>query len=131
MIFIFFVSFSAAEEKTGIVAKVTTENKGPLKLRTEESQRSRVLTEIPNGTCILVVEEGETWCRVIYQEQIGYCKTEFLVLLRDADPSLLEYRVLKNGDKGEDVLALMEHIQEEVFRQSGIRLEPEVKIIRG
>ena len=37
----------------------------------------------------------------------------------------------RGGAAFDDVLRLMEHIQAEVFRQSGIQLEPEVKIIRG
>ena len=115
-------SFSEAEEKAGIVAKVTTANKGPLKLRTEASQRSRVLDEIPNGTCVLVVEEGEIWCRLVYQGQEGYCMTEFLILLRGADPSMLEYRVLKNGDKGEDVLALKKRLKELGYLRSAAKL---------
>lgn len=73
ILMIMLVSFSAAKEKTVVIAKITTENKGPLKLRSEASQKSRVLAEIPNGTCILVTEEGETWCRLIYQDQEGYC----------------------------------------------------------
>ena len=39
--------------------------------------------------------------------------------------------VNRGGASFDDVLKLMEHIEEEVFRRSGIRLEPEVKIIRG
>ena len=39
--------------------------------------------------------------------------------------------VNRGGATCEDVLRLMEHIQEEVFRRSGIRLEPEVKIVKG
>ncbi len=115
-------SFSEAEEKAGIVSKVTTANKGPLRLRTEESQKSRVLDEIPNGACVLVTEEGESWCRLIYQEQEGYCMTEFLTLLREADPSMLEYRVLKNGDKGEDVLALKKRLKELGYLRSAAQL---------
>lgn len=123
ILFIMLAPFSEAEEKPGIVAKVTTANRGPLKLRAEESQKSRVLTEIPNGTCILVEREGETWCRVNYQDQEGYCKTEFLIFLRDADPSmLLEYRVLKNGDKGEDVLALKKRMKELGYLRSTAQL---------
>ena len=38
--------------------------------------------------------------------------------------------VNRGGATFDDVLRLIEHIQEEVFRQSGIALEPEVKIIR-
>ncbi len=116
------VSFSEAEEKTGIVAKITTANKGPLKLRSEASQKSRVLAEIPNGTCILVAEAGETWCRMVYQGQEGYCMTGFLTLLRGADPSILEYRVLKNGDKGEDVLSLKTRLKELGYLRSAAQL---------
>ena len=48
-----------------------------------------MLTEIPNGACVLVTGEDETWCRVIYQGLEGYCMTEFLRFLREADPSML------------------------------------------
>ena len=122
LVILMLVSFSEAEEKAGIVAKVTTANKGPLKLRTEASQKCRVIDEIPNGTCVLVVEEGESWCRLVYQGQEGYCMTEFLILLRGADPSMLEYRVLKNGDKGEDVLALKRRLKELGYLRSAAQL---------
>ena len=39
--------------------------------------------------------------------------------------------VNRGGASFDDVLRLIEHIQQEVFRASGIALEPEVKIIRG
>ena len=39
--------------------------------------------------------------------------------------------VNRGGAAFDDVVRLIEHIQEEVFRQTGIVLEPEVKIIRG
>ncbi len=102
---------SPAEERTGIAAKVMT-RKGPLKLRMSASEKSRVLDEIPNGTCILVEQEEDAWCCVSYRNQRGYCKTEFLVLYREADLSILDYRVLKKGDRGEDVLALKQRLQE-------------------
>lgn len=122
MMSLLLVSFSLAEEKTGIVAKITTANKGPLKFRTEASRKSHVLTEIPNGTCVLVLEEGETWCRLIFQDQEGYCMSEYLTLLREANPSILEYRVLKNGDKGDDVLALKKRMKELGYLRSAAQL---------
>lgn len=39
--------------------------------------------------------------------------------------------VNRGGASFDDVLRLIEYIQQEVFRRSGITLEPEVKIIRG
>ena len=48
--------------------------------------------------------------------------TEFLILLRGADPSMLEYRVLKNGDKGEDVLALKRRLKDLGYLRSAAQL---------
>ena len=99
-----------APESTGVVAKVTTK-KGPLKLRAKGSEKSRTLAEIPNGTCLLVTEEDETWCKVTWNGRTGYSKTQYLTLLRNADQSILTYRVLREGDKGDDVLALKQRLQ--------------------
>lgn len=112
------ISASSAEGNPGIVAKVTTK-KGPLKMRETANEKGRVLTEIPNGTCILVLQEDEIWCQVSYQDRPGYCKTEFLTLLREADPAMLEFRVLQKGAKGDDVLALKHRLQELGYIRSG------------
>ena len=45
-------------------------------------------------------------------------------------PKHAGFVVNRGGAAFEDVIRLMEHIQETVFRTSGIELEPEVKIIR-
>ena len=37
----------------------------------------------------------------------------------------------KGGASFSDVIGVIEHVQEAVFRQTGIKLEPEIKIIRG
>ena len=117
-----FWSFTVSEEQTGIVAKVCTTNKGPLKLRASDSQRSRVLDEIPNGTCILVTQDDEAWCQVVYGEHEGFCKKEFLMLFPEADLSILNYRLLKNGDRGKDVLALKERLKELGYIRSAAQL---------
>ena len=115
------ISASSAEGNPGIVAKVTTP-KGPLKMRETANEKGRVLTEIPNGTCILVLQEDKIWCQVSYQDQPGYCRTEFLTLLREADPAMLEYRVLQKGAKGDDVLALKQRLQDLGYIRSGSEL---------
>ena len=113
-----YLCVASAEDQPGIVAKVTTK-KGPLKMRESADTKGRVLTEIPNGTCILVLQEDEIWCQVSYQDQPGYCRTEFLTLLREADPAMLEYRVLQKGTKGDDVLALKQRLQDLGYIRSG------------
>ena len=115
------LSLSFAEERVGTVAKVATK-KGPLKMRVSASEKGRVADEIPNGTCILVLQENTDWCQVSYQEKTGYCKTEFLIILRDADPAMLDYRVLQKGDKGDDVVALKQRLQELGYIRTGSEL---------
>ena len=109
------------EKPDGIAAKVTTE-KGALKLRKAAGPKEKVIGEIPNGTCILVCHEGDDWCEVSWNGQTGYCKTEFLVLYREADLSLLDYRVLRDGDKGDDVISLKKRLQELGYIRSGATL---------
>ena len=103
---------ACGEEKAeGFPAKVTTE-KGSLKMRKTADKKGKVIGEIPNGTCILVNSEDGEWCEVSWNNKTGYCMTEFLVMFREADLSLLDYRVLQKGDKGDDVLALKKRLKE-------------------
>ena len=101
--------------------QVTTE-KGALKLRNAAGPKGKVIGEIPNGTCLLVTQEAEDWCEVSWNGQTGYCKTQFLVLYRGADLSLLDYRVLRDGDKGDDVVSLKKRLQELGYIRSGATL---------
>lgn len=114
-------SIAHGQEAPGVVGKVITP-KGPLKLRAKAAMDGRVLTEIPNGACLLVLEEGEAWCRVLWEEKEGYCSAEFLTLLREADLSLLNYRILRQGDQGEDVIALKARLQELGYIRAGSQL---------
>lgn len=115
------LSAGGAEQPDSMAAKVSTE-KGALKLRKTAGPKGKVIDEIPNGTCILVTKEADDWCEVIWNGQTGYCKTEFLILYRGADLSLLDYRVLRDGDKGDDVIALKQRLQELGYIRSGATL---------
>ena len=107
-----FPLFALGEEKSdGFPARVTTE-KGALKMRKTADKKGKVIGEIPNGTCILVTDEANEWCEVSWNGLTGWCRTEFLVLFREADLSLLDYRVLQQGDKGDDVIALKKRLKE-------------------
>ena len=113
---------ACGEEKAqGFPAKVTTE-KGSLKMRKTADKKGKVIGEIPNGTCILVSHEDGEWCEVSWNSKTGYCMTEFLVLFREADLSLLDYRVLQKGDKGDDVLALKKRLKELGYIRSNATL---------
>lgn len=105
----------------GTVAKVTT-GKGPLHMRAKAGTKGAVIQEIPNGTCLLVKEENEDWCLCEWNGKSGYCDTSYLTFLREADLSLLDYRVLRKGDKGEDVVALKQRLQELGYIRNGSSL---------
>ena len=115
------MSAGGEENPDSMAAKVSTE-KGSLKLRKAAGPKERVIGEIPNGTCILVTKEAEDWCEVSWNGLTGYCKTEFLILYRGADLALLDYRVLRDGDKGDDVLTLKKRLQELGYIRSGATL---------
>lgn len=124
LILTFLASVAFAEESLmtgGIVGKVITP-KGSLNMRTKSSDKSKIIAEIPNGTCILVTEEGSNWCQVQWKGSVGYCKKEYLLLLREADPVLLSYRVLSKGDKGKDVLSIKSRLQELGYIRNGTKL---------
>lgn len=112
-----------AEQETekGFVAKVTVP-KGTLRMRAKPSDKSRVLCEIRNGTCLLVLEEGDTWCKVTAEEKTGYCKTSCLIMMREADPALAGYHVLLRGDKNDEVLAVKERLQSLGYFREGATL---------
>ena len=109
------------ESSAGIVAKVTTP-KGPLKLRVKPSPKGRVISSAPNGSCLLVLEENEKWSLCRWEGKTGYCDNSYLTMLREADLSVLNYRVLRQGDRGEDVLALKSRLQELGYIRSGSTL---------
>lgn len=63
-----------------------------LRLRSEPSLDSEVIDQAPYGTSLSVLEEREDWCKVIYHDQVGWMKREFLVDPSKIDPELLETR---------------------------------------
>ncbi len=67
-------TLAAVEDAT---ATVTPEN-GTLNLRAECSETATILFEMPEGDVIEVLMRGETWCKVVYNDQEGYCMTKYL-----------------------------------------------------
>ncbi len=112
---------TAEETDEVTVAKVTTPQ-GPLNMRAKAEKNSTVVGLIPNGTCLLVLKEGERWCLCSWEDTEGYCSTEFLTFLRDADPALTGYRVLRRGMRGEDVLKMKERLRELGYFREGSSL---------
>ena len=51
---------------------------GTLRLREGESVRTKILAELPNGSCVTILDYGEEWCHVIAGGKTGYVMTGFL-----------------------------------------------------
>lgn len=60
-----------------MIAVVTPDN-GTLNLRAECSTTAAVLLEMPEGETVDVLMRGETWCKVVFGDQEGYCMTKYL-----------------------------------------------------
>lgn len=72
-----FCSASAAE--IGTVAADSG-----LRLRSGASSSASTITVVENGAQLVVIEPGETWCKVNYAGTVGYMATEYLPHSTDA-----------------------------------------------
>lgn len=61
----------------GETARVVTPG-GKLNMRKSNSEKSRIVVDVPNKALVEVEEIGETWSRVVYQKKTGYVKTDYL-----------------------------------------------------
>ncbi len=60
-----------------------------LRLRSEPSLEGTILDQAPYSTALSVLEEKEGWSKVLYRDQVGWMKSEFLVDPGRVDSSLL------------------------------------------
>jgi len=52
---------------------------GKLNLRKSASSSAKVLTRIPNGTTLTILERGSRWCKTTFGGETGYVMTSFLI----------------------------------------------------
>ena len=63
---------------SGTWAKVVAQSGGTVNMRKTPSLRGSLITRIPLGTTVEVVEPGEEWCKIKYQNKTGYMMAKFL-----------------------------------------------------
>lgn len=56
-----------------------------LYMRSEPSTSSSAVTCLPRGTVVVVMDDGEDWCKVWYRGQEGYMSSDYLSLSESAD----------------------------------------------
>lgn len=66
-----------------------------LRLRAEPDLDSEIIDQAPYGTVLSVLGEQDGWCKVLYNDQVGWMKSEFLVDPSQIDPSLLNLNQTK------------------------------------
>lgn len=59
-------------------AKVYAESGSTVRMRSEPSASAKVLKQIPIGTFIDIIEEGEEWCKIGCDGTVGYMMTKFI-----------------------------------------------------
>ena len=70
-----------SEEPTKIYIKVTS--KSNLNLRKEPSTTSDVLTSLPNGTKVEIIEELDDWFKVSYKGHTGYVSSKYVKVVEE------------------------------------------------
>ena len=60
-------------------ATIKVPNKGPLNMRVKNSGKSDIITRIPNGSSVEVIEREDEWTKVKYDGKIGYVMTNYLM----------------------------------------------------
>ncbi|HSK67869.1 MAG TPA: peptidoglycan-binding protein, partial [Candidatus Limnocylindria bacterium] len=94
-------------------ATVRTGNSAALNVRERADSGSRLIVRIYNGTVVEVLERGDEWTRIRFQNQEGYVMTRYLRFITPSEtPFLSQYRTLTLGDAGPEVLRLKQRFYE-------------------
>ena len=73
------VLMSLAACAIGESARIVTPG-GPLNMRRNADEKSKLVDTVPNKALVEVVESGETWCKITYKKKTGYVRTEYVKL---------------------------------------------------
>lgn len=65
-------------------ATIKVPGKGPLNMRKEASKQGELLTRIPHGKKVRIIDQEEEWSRIEYDDKVGYVMTSYLVFSDDA-----------------------------------------------
>lgn len=69
------------DDSNYLKAKVTLSTSSTMFLRASASKSANVVTTIPNGATVDVIERGTTWHKVRYNGSTGYCMGKYLTIL--------------------------------------------------
>ena len=64
--------------------KVVTPNGGKLKVRRNPDQKAKLVTTIPNGSSVEILNTENGWCHITFQTLEGYVQEQFIRVLSSA-----------------------------------------------
>lgn len=110
-------AYAAQTIDEGRYAEVAT-TKGTLNMRAEPKENAKILTKLPRGTIVRIVEDLGEWTQILYGERAGYVMTSFLAEIVE-----LPYSLITADSDGEAVLAFkralykLEYLKSEEINQ--------------
>ena len=66
---------------SGSQAKVTAPSGGTVNMRRTPTLKGALITRIPLGTIVNIIQPGEEWCKISYGAKTGYMMAQFLEIL--------------------------------------------------
>lgn len=66
---------------SGSQAKVTAPSGGTVNMRRTPTLKGALMTRIPLGTIVNIIQPGEEWCKISYGAKTGYMMAQFLEIL--------------------------------------------------
>lgn len=105
-----FKSIDTAVQETILIATVNTGSDDVmLNLRAEASSEAEVLAQVPNGTELSIVEQGDEWTNATYENITGYLMSEYLLFSESTADStsatVIPVRVAADSGAGAKVYA--------------------------
>ena len=64
--------------------KVVTPNGGKLKVRRNPDQKAKLVTTIPNGSSVEILNTENGWCHITFHSLEGYVQEQFIRVLSSA-----------------------------------------------
>ncbi len=74
-----YISFAPVYESSIPITAVINTKKDPLNLRSSPSEDAKIITTIPKGTTVTVIDYYTDWCYIEWGDYKGYASTEYLV----------------------------------------------------
>lgn len=72
---------ATSDPTSGAQAKVTAPSGGTVNMRRTPSLKGALITRVPLGTIVNIIQPGEEWCKISYGSKTGYMMAQFLEMI--------------------------------------------------